>query len=301
MGPTLAVLAREAAARAGHTLETVAVSRFSDSTARTWLESRGIRTVQADLLERKAFQRLPDAQNIVYLVGLKFGTKQAPELTWASNTLVPAYTMERYAGSRIVALSTGNVYPMVTVTSGGAREDSPLTPLGEYANAAVARERVFAYFSRKQGTSVALIRLNYAVELRYGVLVDIARKVHTGEPVDISNGFLNCIWQRDANEMILRALALAAAPAEPWNLTGPEALRVRDLAEFFGRQLGKAPAFAGQESNTALLSNAGRICGLLGKPATSLERVLRWTADWVRSGGRLLNKPTHFEVRDGHY
>jgi nucleoside-diphosphate-sugar epimerase len=301
MGPTLAVLAKRAATMARRPLEVIAVSRFSDSASQPWLEAREVKTLQADLLERKDFERLPDTTNVIYLVGLKFGTAQAPELTWASNILVPAHTMERYAGARIVALSTGNVYPMVPVSSGGAREDSPLTPLGEYANSAVARERVFSYFSNKQGTRVALIRLNYAVELRYGVLVDIAKKVAAGEPVDLSNGFLNCIWQRDANEMILRALALAASPATPWNLTSPETLRVRELAEVFGHQLGKTPVFAGQERDTALLSNAGKLCSALGRPATPLERVLAWTADWARCGGRLLNKPTHFEVRDGKY
>lgn len=301
MGPTLAVLAKRAARAAGHALEVVAVSRFSSDHARRWLEAHAISTVSADLLDRDAVSKLPETDNVVYLVGVKFGTSLNPALTWAANTLAPAHAMERYPAARFVALSTGNVYPQVPVGSGGARETDPLTPLGEYANSAVARERLFEFFAAKNGTRVALIRLNYAVELRYGVLADIARKVWTGEPVNLSNAFFNCIWQRDANAMILRALALASSPAAAWNLTGPARLRVRELAEQFGALLGKEPGFTGRESQSALLSDPAKLCGVLGEPPTPLERVLRWTAHWVRQGGRSLNKPTHFEVTDGRY
>ena len=212
MGPTLAVLAKRAAQLAGHRLEVVAVSRFSDESSRQWLEFHGVSTVRADLLTREAVQKLPDAADVIYLVGLKFGTGDNPSLTWAVNTLAPANVAERYAQSRWVALSTGNVYPLVSVKRGGAREKDALTPLGEYANAAVARERIFEYFGRKNGTPIALIRLNYAVELRYGVLVDIARKVYAGEAIDVTSGYFNCVWQGDANEIILRALPLASNP-----------------------------------------------------------------------------------------
>jgi nucleoside-diphosphate-sugar epimerase len=301
MGPTLAVLARRAAAAAGHSLEVIAVSRFTDQRARQWLEDRGVRTIPADLLDRSAVARLPDAANVIYLVGRKFGTQGNPSLSWALNTLVPANIAERYPGARIVALSTGNVYPFVPVTSDGATEETPLTPLGEYANAAVARERVFEHFSHQNGTHIALIRLNYAVELRYGVLVDIARRIRAGEPVDLTNGWFNCIWQGDANELILRALPLASAPAQAWNLTGPAKLEVRGLAQQFSALLDRPARFTGTPSDTALLSNPAKLCGELGEPRTPLDTILRWTAHWVSNGGRLLDKPTHFEVRDGKY
>ena len=300
MGPTLAVLVRRAAEAAGHPLEVIAVSRFSNKNARQWLEQRGVGTIEADLLDREAVQKLPDSTNVIYLVGLKFGTAQNPSLTWAVNTLAPANVAERYASARIVALSTGNVYPLVPVTSRGAVETDPLTPLGEYANAAVARERIFEYFSRRDGTEIALIRLNYAVELRYGVLVDVARKVCAGEPVDVATGWFNWVWQGDANEMIIHALQLTASPATAWNLTGP-IVRVRDVAEEFARLFGKPAIFRGMETETALLSDASRICAQLGSPPTPLETVIRWIAHWVKSGGASLNKPTHFEVRDGKF
>ena len=301
MGPTLAVLARRAADAAGHRLDIVAVSRFSDERARASLEARGVTTLSVDLLEPETMQKLPDAANVIYLVGLKFGTTENPSLTWAVNTLASAHAAERYASTRIVALSTGNVYPMVPVASGGATEAHPLTPFGEYANAAVARERIFGYYSDRNATPIALMRLNYAVELRYGVLVDIARRVWTGEPIDVANGFFNCIWQGDANEMVLRSLALAVSPARAWNLTSPEVLRVRDVAECFAQLLGKPAQLVGTEATTALLSNSSQLCAELGRPATSLETAMGWIAHWVKTSGRYLNKPTHFEVRDGAY
>jgi hypothetical protein len=298
MGPTLAVLARRAAEAAKHQLRVVAVSRFSDARAKAALEKAGVETCEADLLERQAFTRLPDARNVIYLVGLKFGTAQNPSLTWAINTLVPSYAVERYPDARIVALSTGNVYPLVPVKSGGATEEHPLTPLGEYANAAVARERVFEYCAGKHNIAVALLRLNYAVELRYGVLVDIARQVWADQVVDLANGYFNCIWQGDANEMILRSLGL---PAGPWNLTAPQIVSVRQVAEQFGKIFSKKVRFVGHESDTALLNNPGKMCERLGPPPTSLETMIEWIAQWVWSGGKYWGKPTHFEVRDGAY
>ncbi len=301
MGPTLAVLARRAAEAAGKQLEVIAVSRFSDERARQWLETRGVRTISCDLLERDALRQLPDAENVVYLVGFKFGTAANPSMTWAINTLVPAHVCARYPQARIVALSTGNVYPLVPVQSGGAVESDALTPLGEYANAAVARERLFEFHSRQSGIRVALLRLNYAVELRYGVLVDIAQKVRADQAVDVTMGFLNCIWQGDANEFILRALAHVGSPPIVLNLTGPCALSVRELALEFGRLLGRQVEVMGKEAETALLSNSARAGALFGEPPTPLEAVLRWTAQWVVRGGRTLNRPTHFEVRTGKY
>lgn len=300
MGPSLAVLARRAAEAAGHSLDVIAVSRFSDLATRVWLESEGVRTLNADLLKVQDLAKLPDCSNLVYLVGQKFGTTTDPSLTWAVNTLLPAYVMQRYPQATIAALSTGNVYPTVPVSGGGAREDHTLTPLGEYANSAVARERIFEFFSRQYKTQVALLRLNYAVELRYGILADIARKVHQGDCIDLTNGFFNCIWQGDANEMILRALALAGSPPQPWNLTGP-LFRVRDVAAQFGELLGRTPCFSGQEGETALVSNTDRMQARLGDPAMPLDAVTRWIAAWVKQGGRSLEKPTHFETTDGRY
>ncbi len=301
MGPTLAVLAKRAAAAANHPLDVIAVSRFSDAGTRAWLERHQVKTLSCDLLEAPAVAMLPDAVNLVYMVGLKFGSTQNPVATWAMNTLVPARVMERYPSARIVALSTGNVYPLGAVNLGGSREDDPLTPLGEYANATVGRERIFEYYSRRHHASVALIRLFYAVELRYGVPVDVARKVHVGEPVDLTNGYFNCIWQGDANDMTLRALSLATSPPSVWNLCRPEIFPVRAIAMRFGELFGRAPQFTGTEAPTALLGNPAAICAQLGPPAMPLETMLRLIAHWVKQGGRSLGKPTHFEVRDGNY
>ena len=301
MGPTLAVLAKRAAEEAGVPLAVLAVSRFSTPAARSWLEARGVKTLSSDLLDRRCLAELPEAASVLYLVGLKFGTSQNPALTWAVNTLVPSHVAERYPRSRIVALSTGNVYPLVPADSGGAGEDHPLTPLGEYGNGAIARERLFEYFAGLHATPLALIRLNYALDLRYGVIADLARRIQAGEPVSLANGTFNGIWQGDANEFILRALPLAGTPPTAWNLTGLESWRVREVATRLGELLGRSPVFDGEESGTALLSNAQRLCGILGPPPTPLDRVLRWTAAWVKDGGRDLGKPTHFEVRDGRY
>src|SRR5262245_15060570 len=250
MGPTLAVLAARAAGAANVPLEVVAVSRFTDAQARRWLEDRGVRTLAADLLDRDAVFGLPDAGSVIYLVGLKFGTSRQPELTWAVNTLVPAHVAERYRQARVVALSTGNVYPLVPVAGGGSVEADPLTPAGEYAHAAVARERIFTFCAQRHGTPVVLVRLNYAVELRYGVLVDVATRVYSGQPVDVTTGHLNCIWQGDANDMILRCLALAESPPAALNLTGPAVLSVRELALRFGELFGRPVRLTGSEAGT---------------------------------------------------
>ena len=301
MGPSLAVLAHRAAEAAQHKLEVIAVSRFSDKRSREWLEARGVRTVSCDLIEREALKQLPDSDNIINMVGFKFGTSGNPALTWAMNTLVPAHIAERFSTSRIAVLSSGNVYPLLEPRSGGAVETDSLTPVGEYANACVARERIFEFFSQKNGTAIVCLRLNYAVDLRYGVLLDIAEKVHAGRPVELSTGYFNCIWQGDANEFIIRSLELASAPSTALNLTGPAVLSVREVALQFGKSFGRPVQFVGAEAETALLNNPKRLCSILGNPPTSLETVIHWTAHWVTTGGRLLNKPTHFEVRDGRY
>jgi dTDP-4-dehydrorhamnose reductase len=301
MGPTLAVLAKRAAEQAGSGLQVIAVSRFSDESARSWLEERGVETIQCDLLERKQVAMLPDAENVIYMAGRKFGTRANPPLTWAMNTIAPANVAERFPQSRIVALSTGNVYGEVSRSSGGSVESDEPAPVGDYANASLARERIFEYYSTKNAARICLLRLNYAVDLRYGVLVDIAQKVYRGEPVDVTMGHLNCIWQGDANEMCIRALDLAASPARILNLTGADILSVRDLARRFGELLGKEVKVVGEESDRALLNNASAAFAVLGTPATPLDAVIRWTASWIASGNRTLGKPTHFEVKDGRY
>jgi len=301
MGPTLAVLARRAADAAGTRLRVIAASRFGDEKTVRWLDERGVETARADLLDRRDVEGLPEAAEVVYLVGFKFGTSRDPARAWATNAIAPALVAERFPRARIVALSTGNVYSLVPIESGGARETDTPAPAGEYAAAALARERIFEYFSARNGTPVAILRLNYALDLRYGVLADIARRVWSDEPLDLSMGHLNCIWQGDANELILRALPLAAAPAAVFNLTGADVLSVRELAGRFGRLLGKEPRFMGTEAPTALLSNSSRLHGLLGTPPTPLDAVLRWTAEWVKGGGRDLGKPTHYEVRNGKF
>jgi len=301
MGPTLAVLARRAADLSGTNLEVVAASRFSNVDSRDWFHKHGVTTIAADVLNGHDIESLPDAQHVIYLVGLKFGTSTSPGATWVANTLAPAAVMQKYVASSIVALSTGNVYPFVDATSGGSTEEQPLLPIGEYPNAAVARERIFEYFSEKQNTPVALLRLNYALDLRYGVLVDIARKVWKGEPVELSMGYFNAIWQGDANELILRSFPLTAVPAIAYNLTSPQKYSVREVAQKFGELMSRQPNMTGTESSTALLSNCSRLYSRLSPPSTSLEKVMEWTAHWIAEDGALLGKPTHFEIRDGVY
>jgi nucleoside-diphosphate-sugar epimerase len=301
MGPSLAVLAWRAAQAAGHKLRVVAVSRFRNAAARAWLESHGVEAIACDLFDRAAVAGLPEAADLLYLAGVKFGTRQNPSLTWATNTIIPTNVAERFPEARLVALSTGNVYPMMPVASGGATEADPLTPLGEYANSAVARERLFEFHSRQRGTRMVLVRLNYALDLRYGVLHDLAQRVRSGEAVDLTNGYFNCIWQGDANDCILRSLGLAASPPLVLNLTGPDLLSVRAVASRLAELMGKSARFTGVESALALLNRTARACQLLGPPPTPLEAAMRWTAHWVMRAGASLNKPTHFEVSDGGY
>jgi nucleoside-diphosphate-sugar epimerase len=259
-----------------------------------------VSTQTADLFDRHAVSRLPETSNVLYLVGLKFGTAQNPALTWAANTIVPAHIAEHYSTARIVALSTGNVYPF-NPSGKGALETDPLTPLGEYANAAVGRERVFEYFSQQHHTPIVLLRLFYAVELRYGVLRDIADKIWTGHPIDLANGSFNCIWQGDANDFVIRSLGLTAVPASAFNLTSAEIFQVRTLALRLGELMNRPVHFSGAENATSLTGDCSKLFSRLGQPVTNLETMLAWTAEWVKRGGASLGKPTHFETRDGRY
>jgi nucleoside-diphosphate-sugar epimerase len=301
MGPSLAARARRAADEAGVKPRIIGVARFSDGTLRRQLEGAGIETIQADLLDPDQLAALPDVPNVLFMAGRKFGSTGDEPLTWAMNVLVPAMVARRYQQSRIVAFSSGNVYPFTPVASGGPTEDDPVGPVGEYAQSALGRERMFQYFSSRLGTPAVILRLNYAIDLRYGVLVDIGTKVLERRPIDLAMGYANVIWQGDANSVALRSFAHTKSPALMLNLTGPEVLSVRKVAEQFGRFFGVQPVFEGREAETALLNNAAQCARLFGNPQVSPDQMIEWIAGWLQGGGRLLNKPTHFEARDGKF
>jgi nucleoside-diphosphate-sugar epimerase len=302
MGTTTAVMLRRALDAAGRRDAVVTgVSRFSRPEARKELEDFGVRTVPCDLADAAQVAALPLAANVLYLAGQKFGTDNAPGLTWVQNTYVPALVAHRFRDSRIVVFSTGCVYPFVSVTGPGANEREPVAFLGEYASTCVGRERVFSHFAREFGTRQLMYRLNYAVELRYGVLVDIAQKVARGEPVDLTMGWLNCIWQGDACARAIQCLAHTANPPKILNITGPEKLSIRALAEEFGKRLGRQPVFTGTEAGTAWLADASESLKLFGAPETSVSRMMDLIIAHVGAGGRLLGKPTHFEARSGKF
>ncbi|WP_321469826.1 NAD(P)-dependent oxidoreductase [uncultured Paludibaculum sp.] len=301
MGPTLALRARRAIEQAGLRKRVIGVSRFGEGGLKQRLEAAGIETVSADLLDRAAVSGLPDAPDVVFMAGRKFGTEGSAHLTWAMNALVPALVAERYKNSRIAVFSSGNVYAHRSLVQGGSDESTPPAPVGEYAQSVLARERVFEYASQRYGTRIVLLRLNYAVELRYGVLADIGGKVFRGEPVELGVSAVNVIWQGDANSVALQSLALASSPPAFLNIAGPETIAVRRIAERFGAMFGKQVVFAGTESGTALLNDAAQCHRLFGYPSVSFEQCLQWTAEWIQQGGASLDKPTHFEIPDGRY
>jgi nucleoside-diphosphate-sugar epimerase len=297
MGPTLARLARRAAPEK----RVVGVARFSEPGLREALERHGIECVQADLLDRDAIARLPKLPNVVFMAGRKFGSTGAEHLTWAMNVHVPAMVAEAFAGSRIVAFSTACVYPFVPVASGGATEATPPTPPpGEYANSCVGRERMFEHFSQRHGTPGRLIRLSYAIDMRYGVLHDVARKIRAREPIDLTMGHVNVIWQGDANAQALRALAHCTTPTTGLNVSGPVA-SIRAVAAALGERLGIAPLLTGTPAATAWLVNTAEAERLFGPPEVPLEQLVDWTAEWVARDGASLGKDTHYDVRDGNY
>ncbi|MDB5944558.1 MAG: epimerase [Ramlibacter sp.] len=298
MGPTLARLARNAMPR---DRKVIAVARFSEAGVREDLERHGIETISCDLLDREAVGKLPKAANVVFMAGRKFGADGNNPLTWAMNAYVPAIVAEAFARSRIVAFSTACVYPFVPVTSQGAGEDEVLAPPGEYANSCVGRERMFEHFSQQHGTPGRLFRLSYAIDLRYGVLADVAQKVWHGKPVDVTMGHVNVIWQGDANAQALRCLAAATVPTSPLNVSGPETTSIRWLAQEFARRFGKPVEITGQEAPTAWLMNTGEAERLFGYPRVPLSQLVAWVADWIAREQRLYGKPTKFEIRDGKY
>jgi nucleoside-diphosphate-sugar epimerase len=301
MGPSLARMARRASDVAGIRRRIIGVARFSSASLEAELRQHGIETIRCDLLDGAAVQQLPDAPNVLCLAGMKFGATGQESLTWAMNTHLPAIVCRKFARSRVVAFSTGNVYGLVPAVGGGSVETDPLAPVGEYAMSCLGRERMFEHFSRTLGTRVALVRLNYACDLRYGVLVDLASKVLAGRPVDLGMGWFNTLWQGDANAMTLRCFDHVASPPLPLNLTGPEVLNVRETCDKLGKLLGRQPVFVGTEAPSALLSNAGRAFSLFGQPRVNADQLLGWVAAWLLQGGPTLNKPTHFEARDGRF
>jgi nucleoside-diphosphate-sugar epimerase len=301
MGPSLTAMAKRAADAIGDGRHVTAVSRWGNRADAERLEGMGVRVIRADLLEPDACDALPDAPNVVFMAGQKFGTSGAPALTWMTNTVLPARAAARYRNSRFVTFSTGNVYPLTGTRGTGSQEGDALAPVGEYAATCVGRERVFEDAAARWGTRSVLLRLNYAVDLRYGVLVDIARRLLEGTPIDLAMGYVNCIWQGDANALALASLPLAGAPPFALNLTGPERLSVRAVADELGRRLGCTPQFAGREGDDALLSDTRRLQARVGHPAVDAATLMAWVADWLRTGGRTLAKATRFERRDGSF
>jgi nucleoside-diphosphate-sugar epimerase len=301
MGPSLAQLARHAIDLAGVDKKVIGVSRFSSGNSEQELRSNGIETIATDLLDERQLQSLPEVENVIYMAGTKFGTTDREYLTWAMNSYLPGRVAEKFKESRVVVFSTGNVYPLTSVLHGGPSEDHPTGPVGEYAQSCLGRERVFEHFSRKYSTPMLLFRLNYAIDLRYGILLEVATAIKEQRPIDLSMGYVNVIWQGDANEAALRSLALCDSPPRILNVTGPEMVSVRWLAQRFGELLGIEPVFVNEEQDTALLSNAARAHGLFGYPKVPLQQMIEWTANWVEMGGPVLGKPTHFQEREGEF
>ncbi len=301
MGPTVARMAARAANQVGDGRRVFAVSRFGAPEVARALGAAGVETIACDLLDRDAVAHLPDVPNVIFMAGQKFGTSDAPANTWAMNTIVPAICAERFRAARIVAFSTGNVYPLTPVVRGGARETDDVGPVGEYASSALGRERVLEFYSTRNRTPVAIIRLNYAIDLRYGVLADIALRIWRGEPVPLAMGHVNVIWQGDASRIAIEALAQAATPPFIVNVTGTETLAVREIAQAFGTALGKPVRFKGKERADALLSNTDRMRSAFPVPEVSLETMIQWIAEWIRDDRPMLGKPTHFEERSGKF
>ena len=301
MGPTLARLVARAAGELADGRRVFAVSRFSSPAAERALAAAGVAIIRCDLLDRAAVARLPDAPNVIFMAGQKFGTADAPATTWAMNTVVPSICADRYRSARFVAFSTGNIYPLTPARAGGARETDSPAPIGEYAVSALGRERVLEFFSARHGTPVSIVRLNYAIDLRYGVLADIALRVWRGEPIALAMGYVNVVWQGDANRVAVECLPHAATPPFVVNVTGTETLSVRDLAGRFGERFEKAPRFDGVEGPDALLSNTERMRATFAPPTVPIDTMIEWVAAWIERGGVMLDKPTHFEERSGTF
>jgi nucleoside-diphosphate-sugar epimerase len=301
MGPALAKLAKQAVDRAGVNKRIIGVSRFSEDGLQDELDSLGIETYKADLLQDDQLFALPDAENVLYLAGTKFGTAGKESFTWAMNSYLPGSVAQKYKDSRIVVFSTGNVYHLTPVSMGGADETYTPQPYGEYAQSCLGRERLFQYYSSRNNTPVLIYRLNYANDVTYGVLLEVARSVKEKKAIDLSMGHVNVIWQGDANEIALRAFHHCSVPAKILNVAGPETVSIRWVAKEFGKLFGQEPEFINQEQDTALLSNAAESFRLFGYPGVSLKKMIELIVTWINEGGRILNKPTHFQERTGQF
>jgi nucleoside-diphosphate-sugar epimerase len=302
MGPTLAWMARRAFDASGRRDQrVVGVARFTNPASESWLRDRGVETIRCNLLEPNAVAQLPEMPNVVSMFAMKFGSTGQEYQTWAMNSFLPGLVALKYRQSRIVAFSTGNVYGLVPVSQGGSTETDAPRPVGEYAMSCLGRERILEHFSRTLDIPMALIRLNYAVEMRYGVLVDLARKVLAERPIELAMGYFNVIWQADANAIALQAFDHVGAPPTMLNVTGPETLSVRQVAERLGERLGIPPDLQGTEAPDALLSDTTLCRRLFGPPRVGAGRLIEMTADWLQGGGQTIDKPTHFEARDGRF
>jgi len=297
MGPTLSMMLK----KGSDGKNIYAVSRFSDRQVMTRIQEAGIRTIELDLLDSSTYSQLPNAENVFYLAGMKFGTTGNQPLTWALNSFLPGLIARHYKDSRIVVFSTGNVYPLVDIKGGGAKEDIAPESVGEYAQSCLGRERMFQYFSELHNTQVTIVRLNYANEPRYGIIVDLTLKILNDEPIDLTMGAVNLIWQRDANDYIIQAISLAKSPPVFLNVTGPDIVPVRQLAERIGKKLDKKPRFISREAQTALLSDASYCFNMFGYPQTKLEQMISMIVQWVASGRKVLNKPTKYDIRNGKF
>ena len=301
MGPSLVRMAKRADESAGTKRRIIGVDLFPSGNQDEKLRAVGIETIKCDLLDSDQLAKLPDAPNVIFMVGMKFGSTGQESLTWAMNAFLPGLVAQKYRKSRIVVFSTGNIYGLTPVALGGPVESAAPNPVGEYAISALGRERIFEHFSRSLGIPTAIIRLNYSIEMRYGVLVDLAQKVLAGETVDLTMGHANVIWQGDANAMVLQSFGCVSSPPFVVNVAGPEIISIRQIAEQFGELMGKEVAFSGTESPDALLSNGQLGHRLFGHPQVSVRQMVQWIADWVMRGGESLGKPTHFESRDGRF
>ena len=302
MGPTLARMARRASDQAQANRRIIAVSRFSDSQVKSSLEAAGVETISGNLMDESFIASLPKCENVIFMVGQKFGTDGEESRTWATNAYLPGLVCRTFADSRIVCFSTGNVYGLVPIDQGqGSVETDELNPMGEYAMSCLGRERICEYFSRQSQTPVSIFRLNYATELRYGLLVDLAQQVLSEQPISLATGYFNVIWQAEASAMALCSLEHASSPPFYINSTGAQRISCRDVCLRLGELLNKEVTFSDSETNSALLSDARRAFELFGHNKVSLDEMLVWTADWLLAGNETWNKPTHFEVRDGKF
>ena len=301
MGWTLCVLAKNAIKAAGIDKKVIAVSRFSDDFAKNYLTENGVDIISCDLLNLEQLRALPNVKNIIYMAGRKFGTDGEEWKTWALNATLPAFVCEKFKDSNMVVFSSGNIYPIVPLASGGCTEKDKVGPIGEYPMSVLARERAFEYAANTFGTKIFMYRLNFAVDLRYGVLYDMAYNIMNGTPIRLATPVLNCIWQGSANEYAIRGLLHATSPVNIMNITGPETISIKKAATMIGEILGKEPIFEGEEGNDAYLNDAGKAMEVFGYPSVSANTLIKWQAEWILDGGRGLGKPTHFEERKGSY